>query len=67
MERLDKDGDGDFDEVVYLGTNPTTGSSDYGHAFPNAHYRYKWNDRTTLIASYTNTIERPEYGDVVPF
>lgn len=66
-DRLDKDGDGDFDEVVYLGTNPTTGSSDYGHAFPNAHYRYKWNDRTTLIASYTNTIERPEYGDVVPF
>lgn len=66
-DSLDKDGDGDFDEVVYLGTNPTTGSSSYGHAFPNAHYRYKWNDRTTLIASYTNTIERPEYGDVVPF
>jgi len=64
---LDKDGDGDLEEVVYLGTNPTVGSSDYGHAFPNAHYRYKWNDRTTLIASYTNTIERPAYGDVVPF
>lgn len=63
----DKDGDGDLDEIVYVGTNPTFGSSSYGNAFPNAHVRYKWNDRTTFIASYTNTIKRPDYGDIVPY
>lgn len=66
-DTADKDGDGDFEEIVYLGTNPTSGSSSYGNAFPNAHVRYKWNDRTTFIASYTNTIKRPDYGDVVPY
>lgn len=63
----DKDGDGDVEEIVYVGTNPTSGSSKYGNAFPNGHIRYKWNDRTTFIASYTNTIKRPIYGDVVPY
>ncbi len=63
----DKDGDGDLDEIVYVDTNPTSGSSSYGNAFPNAHVRYKWNDRTTFIASFTNTIKRPDYGDVVPY
>jgi len=63
----DKDGDGDLEEIVYLDTNPTSGSTSYGNAFPNAHVRYKWSDRTTFIASYTNTIKRPNYGDVVPY
>ncbi len=66
-DTADKDGDGNFDEIVYLDTNPTSGSSSYGNAFPNAHVRYMWNDRTTVIASFTNTIKRPEYGDVVPY
>jgi TonB-dependent receptor len=66
-DALDKDGDGDFEEFVYLATNPTTGSSNYGHAFPNAHVRYRLNDRATFISSYTNTIQRPLYGDVVPY
>jgi len=66
-DAADKDGDGDLDEIVYIGTNPTSGSSSYGNAFPNAHVRYRWNDRTTFIASYTNTIKRPDYGDVVPY
>lgn len=64
---MDKDGDGDFEEIVYLGTNPTDGDSSYGNAFPNSHVRYRWNDRTTVIASYTNTIDRPSYASVVPY
>ena len=63
----DKDGDGDFDETVYLETRPTEGDTSYDHFFPNSHFRYKWNDRITLIASYTNTIKRPPYGEVVPY
>ena len=63
----DKDGDGDFDEIVYLSTTPTYGSTGYGNAFPNTHVRYRWNDRTTFIASYTNTIRRPYYSQIVPF
>lgn len=66
-DTLDKDSDGDFEETVYLGTNPTEGSSQYDHVFSNAHFRYKWNERTTFIASYTNTIKRPLYGEVVPY
>ena len=63
----DKDGDGNVDEIVYLSTTPTYGSTEYGNAFPNAHVRYRWNDRTTFIASYTNTIQRPFYSQIVPF
>jgi len=63
----DRDGDGDLNEIVYLGTNPTFGENDYSNGFSNAHVRYRWNDRTTLIASYTNTIKRPRYSEVVPF
>ncbi len=63
----DKDGDGDLDETVYLETRPTEGDTQYDHFFPNSHFRYKWNDRVTLIASYTNTIKRPPYGEVVPY
>lgn len=63
----DKDNDGDTDEIVYLNTTPTYGSTSYGNAFPNTHVRYRWNDRTTFIASYTNTIQRPLYAQIVPF
>jgi TonB-dependent receptor len=64
---LDNDSDGDFYETVYLGTTPTEGASQYDNQFSNAHFRYKWNDRTTFIASYTNTIKRPLYEEVVPY
>lgn len=63
----DKDGDGDFDETVYLETRPTEGDTSYDHFFPNSHFRYRWNDRVTFIASYTNTIKRPPYEEVVPY
>ncbi|MBK1875811.1 TonB-dependent receptor domain-containing protein [Pelagicoccus mobilis] len=63
----DKDSDGDLDEIVYLDTKPTFGDNRYVNYFPNSQMRYKWNDWATLIASYTNTIDRPSYGEVVPY
>lgn len=66
-DALDKDSDGDFDEIVYLGSNPTFGSNEYSHLFPNTHLRYKLNDNLTFITSYTETIDRPSYADVVPY
>lgn len=66
-DEADKDGDGDFEEIVYLSTTPTYGSTDYSNAFSNAHVRYRWSDRATFIASYTNTIKRPFYSQIVPY
>ena len=66
-DALDKDSDGDFDEIVYLGSNPTFGSNEYNHLFPNTHLRYKLNDNMTFITSFTKTIDRPSYADVVPY
>lgn len=66
-DSTDRDGDGNFDEIVYVGTNETYGANSYGNVFPNAHMRYLWGDRTTVIASYTNTIDRPRYSEVVPY
>lgn len=66
-DEADKDGDGNFDEIVYLSTTPAYGSTDYSNFFSNAHVRYRWNDRTTFIASYTNTIKRPFYSQIVPY
>mgnify|MGYP006080403633 CR=1 FL=1 len=54
-------------EPVYLATNPRVGESTYGNDFPNAHFRYKWTEWLTLIGSFTNTIERPDYESVVPY
>ena len=66
-DTFDKDLDGDFDEIVYLETSPTFGSNDYSHYFPNTHLRYRLNESTTFITSYTETIDRPRYADVVPY
>lgn len=66
-DTLDKDSDGNFEETVYLGTTPTEGATQYDDLFSNSHFRYKWNERTTFIASYTNTIDRPQYAEVVPY
>ncbi|MEM9158643.1 MAG: TonB-dependent receptor, partial [Verrucomicrobiota bacterium] len=67
QDRYDADNDGDVDEFIYLETRPTYGENQYGNSFSNAHVRYRWNERTTVIASYTNTIDRPNYAEVVPY
>ena len=64
---LDKDSDGNTNEIVYLGTSPTFGSNQYNNFFPNTHLRFRLNNYTTFITSYTETIDRPRYADVVPY
>ncbi|MCB1122931.1 MAG: TonB-dependent receptor, partial [Verrucomicrobiae bacterium] len=54
-------------ETVYLETNPVPGKSSYAHLFPNAHFRYKWTDKVTLIGSFSKTIDRPAYTYLVPY
>ncbi|EDY85253.1 TonB-dependent receptor domain protein [Verrucomicrobiia bacterium DG1235] len=63
----DADEDGDLQETVYLGTNPTNGDNSYSNDFPNFHLRYQWNEKLSVIGSFTNTIKRPGYGEVVPY
>ena len=57
----------DEGETVYVETNPVKGDSSYNTVFPNAHFRYRWTDRITLIGSYTKTIDRPSYTYLVPY
>ena len=54
-------------EGNYQETLSRTGSSRYQNYFPSAHFRYFLGDNTTLIASWTGTIQRPFYSIVVPF
>jgi len=54
--------DGEYDS-----TEIRTGSSGYGNLFPGIHARYRFNDRFTLIGSWTETIARPRYRDLVPY
>lgn len=51
----------------YESTEIRTGSSGYGNLFPGVHARYRFNDRFTLIGSWTETIARPRYRDLVPY
>jgi TonB-dependent receptor len=60
-------GQNEAGETIYLETNSVPGESSYDNYFPNAHFRYKWNDAVTLIGSYTNTIDRPSYTYLVPY
>lgn len=51
----------------YESTQIRTGNSSYGNAFPGIHARYQFSDRVTLIGSWTETIDRPPYRDLVPY
>lgn len=51
----------------YVGTLPQTGSNRYSHFFPSVHLRYFLGNRMTCIGSWTATIKRPYYGDIVPY
>jgi TonB-dependent receptor len=54
-------------EGNYQETLARTGSSSYQNYFPSAHFRYFLGDKTTLIASWTGTIQRPFYSILVPY
>ena len=56
------DNEGNYEETL-----SRTGSSSYQNYFPSAHFRYFLGDKTTLIASWTGTIQRPFYSILVPF
>lgn len=56
------DNEGNYQETLVR-----TGSSSYQNYFPSAHFRYFLGEKTTLIASWTGTIERPFYSILVPF
>ncbi|MEZ5277195.1 MAG: TonB-dependent receptor [Opitutaceae bacterium] len=51
----------------YEGTNEQTGSSSYTNVFPGLHARYRWGDRLTVIGSYTQSIQRAPYSQIVPY
>lgn len=51
----------------YESTEIRTGSSGYGNLFPGIHARYRFSERFTLIGSWTETIARPRYRDLVPY
>lgn len=57
---IDEDGN-------YESTQIRTGSSSYGNAFPSVHARYRFGENITLIASWTETIDRPPYRNLVPY
>jgi len=57
---IDEDGE-------YETTHIHTGSSSYGNLFPGIHGAYRFNDRITLIGSWTETIKRPHYHHLVPY
>lgn len=56
---LDEDGE-------YVSTQPLTDSNSYGNWFPGIHGSYDLG-RFSFIGSWSNTIERPEFGVIVPF
>lgn len=51
----------------YVGTLPQAGSNGYRQYFPSVHLRYFLGNRITCIGSWTATIKRPYYGDIVPY
>jgi len=57
---IDEDGN-------YVSTEKQSGSNRYTNFFPSAHVRYFLGSRTTLIGSWTGTIERPYFSYTVPY
>lgn len=51
----------------YLATELRTGTNSYTNFFPSFHLRYFLGNRITLIGSWTGTIERPYFGNTVPY
>ncbi len=51
----------------YEATHIRRGTSSYGNFFPSIHGRCRLTEKITLIGSWTETIKRPEYGDLVPY
>ena len=50
----------------YVSTTPLTGSNSYGNWFPSIHGRFD-RGKFSFVGSWSNTIRRPDFGDIVPF
>lgn len=48
-------------------TTTATGSSTYGDLFPSVLLNYRFNRDVVLRGGWTNTLSRPDYGDLVPY
>jgi TonB-dependent receptor len=51
---------------VYLGSTRVSSSTDYDNLFPSVIGTYRFTDRVLLRAAFTQTIARPDYGDMTP-
>lgn len=51
----------------YVRTIPRTDDNSYDNIFPSVHFRYFLGSKITVIAAWTGTIERPFYGNVIPY
>lgn len=56
------DEDGDFES-----TNSLKDKSSYTNVLPSVHFKYNLNPNTVLRATWTNTLARPNYIDLVPY
>ena len=66
-EKTNEDYDGhEFDEDSET-IVPTSGSGDYSNFLPGIHFKYDFDENTTLRLAWTNTIARPNYYDLVPY
>ncbi len=43
------------------------GGSSYGNAFPSVLLNYRFNRNLVLRGAWTNTMSRPDYGDLIPY
>ncbi len=57
---FDTDGD-------YAGTNVLKDKNDYTNILPGVHLKYDVTENTILRLSWTNTLARPNYVDLVPY
>jgi len=54
------------EEGAYVSTNQLSGSNGYENWFPGIHGSYAWSN-FRFIGSWSNTIERPRFGIIVPY
>jgi TonB-dependent receptor len=48
-------------------TTRASGSSSYDNLFPSLLFNYRFNRDVVLRAAWTNTLTRPDYGDLIPY
>lgn len=48
-------------------TTRANGSSSYDNLFPSVLFNYRFNRDLVLRAAWTNTLTRPDYGDLIPY